>query len=308
MRLVTEREPVPDDEETPLWEWRETMQPRLARLQAFEVPEFPLDYSVDSLELLEAEVLARYPFDDRPGSRGSFTEAAMGYLGEALLNVAGGRWEWDDDNDMPVAHFDPELHLAPVSPLHLIVEAGQRRSGNEFARVLASLEQAVADRRAVDPSWSPTKEPTPGLDAVPEPDGSPFLDRWLPERERAFPQWVAHYAQGAGGWDFSAESLDLLQAVLLDRLKTLEDFELAEHQDFIDGAMWYVGEVFRRESGAHWKYYGGEPNPNNPYAGRPFVARLTPRENDDLPHLALQATVQRATPGYLRNSLAFFKD
>src|SRR6266542_3512631 len=91
------------------------MQPRLARLEAFEVPGFPLDYSRESLDLLEAEVLDRYPFDDRPGSRAGFTEAAMGYLGEALLNVAGGHWEWDEGNDMPVAHFDPELHLAPIS-------------------------------------------------------------------------------------------------------------------------------------------------------------------------------------------------
>src|SRR6266545_3306186 len=262
MRLVSERDPVPDNEETPLWEWRETMQPRLARLEAFEVPGFPLDYSRESLDLLEAEVLDRYPFDDRPGSRAGFTEAAMGYLGEALLNVAGGHWEWDEGNDMPVAHFDPELHLAPISPLHLIVEAGQRRTGKEFVRVLASLEQAVADRRAVGPSWSPTKEPTPGL----------------------------------------------LQAVVLDHLKTLEDFDRPEHQDLIEGAVWYLGEVFRRETGAYWRYYDGEPNPDNPYVGRPFVERLTPREDSALPHITLQAAVLRATPGYLRERLAFFKD
>jgi len=308
MRLVSERDPVPDNEETPLWEWRETMRPRLARLEAFEVPGFPLDYSRESLDLLEAEVLDRYPFDDRPGSRAGFTEAAMGYLGEALLNVAGGHWEWDEGNDMPVAHFDPELHLAPISPLHLIVEAGQRRTGKEFVRVLASLEQAVADRRAVGPSWSPTKEPTPGLDEVPRPVESDFLDRWLPEREPSFPQWIANYAHGAGGWDFSAPSLDLLQAVVLDHLKTLEDFDRPEHQDLIEGAVWYLGEVFRRETGAYWRYYDGEPNPDNPYVGRPFVERLTPREDSALPHITLQAAVLRATPGYLRERLAFFKD
>jgi hypothetical protein len=298
---------VADIEEAPLEEWRETMQPRLARLQAFEVPEFPLDYSAASLDLLEAEVLARYPFDDRPGSRASFTEAAMGYLGETLLNAAGGRWGWDADNDVPVAHFDAELHLAPISPLHLIVESGEKRTGKEFNRVRESLERAVANRQAHEPSWSPIKEPTPGLDAVPRPDGSPFLDRWLSEREQMFPQWIVDYADGAGGWDFSADSLDLMQAVLLDRLKTLEDFDRPEHQDFVEGAMWYVGEVFRRETGARWEYYDGEPTSDNPYVGRPFVKRFTPSETASLPRIELQATVERATPGYLRDGLTFFK-
>ncbi|MCW2640732.1 MAG: hypothetical protein JWP76_3038 [Dactylosporangium sp.] len=305
---MTEREPVPDDEETPLWEWREAMQPRLARLQAFEVPGFPLDYTRASLDLLEAEVLARYPFDDRPGSRASFTEAAMGYLGEALLSIAGGTWEWDDDNGMPVANFDPQLHLAPVSPLHLIVEAGQRRTGGEFARVQAALEQAVADRRAVEPSWSPTKEPTPGLDKVPRPEGSPFLDRWLPERQKVFPQWLADHAQGLDGWDFSAESLDLLQAVVLDHLKTLEDFGRPENHDLVDGAVWYLGEVFGREAGTHWSYIDGEPSPDNMWIGRPFVERLTPRENSTVPYYTLRITVLNAEPGYLRGRLAFFND
>jgi hypothetical protein len=67
-------------------------------------------------------------------------------------------------------------------------------------------------------------------------------------------------------------------------------------------------EVFRRETGARWTYYGGVPNPDNPYSGLPFVQRLTPREDDAVPYLTLQATVMRATPGYLRDSLAFFKD
>jgi hypothetical protein len=298
----------PADAQTPLTEWLETMQPRLARLQAFEVPEFPLDYSAVSLDLLEAEVLARYPFDDRPGSRAGFTEAAMGYLGEALLNVAGGRWEWDHGDDMPVAHFDPELRLAPISPLHLIVEAGQRRTGKEFVRARETLEQAVAGRRGQDSSWSPTKEPTPGLDAVPRPDGSPFLDRWLSERDGAFPRWIADHAEGADGWDFSAESLDLLQAVVLGRLKTLEDFDRPENHDFIDGAAWYLGEVFRRAAGGHWTYYEGEPSPVNMYVGRPFVERLTPRETSSVPYLTLQATVQVGTPGYLRDRLAFFME
>jgi hypothetical protein len=292
----------PDETQTPLEDWRETMQPRLARLQAFEVPGFPLDYSPASLDRLEAEVLARHPVDDRA----SFTEAAAGYLGEALLHVAGGRWEWDDANDVPVAQFDPELKQAPVSPLHLIVEAGQRRTGAEFVRARESLARAVADRQAREPSWSPTKEPTPGLDAVPRTDRSPFLDRWLPERERAFPLWIVDYAGGTGGFDFSAESLDLLQAVVLGRLATPEDVDRAENRDLVDGAVWYLGEVFRRAAGGHWRYYEGEPDPVNMYAGRPFVKRLTPTESSIVPHLALQATVQVGTPGYLRDRLAFF--
>lgn len=307
---MTVLEPVAGDEGSPLWEWRETMQPRLARLEAFEVLGLPLDYSRESLDLLEAEVLDRPVIDDRPGHRDSFTDAAMGYLGEALLTTAGGRWEWDDDDNMPVAHFDDALRLAPIAPLRLIVEASRRRTGREFARVRAALERAVADRQIAEPSWSPTKEPTPGLDRVErfEQSEADYLQRWLAEREKAFPQWLADYAEGTDGWDFSEESLDLLQAAVLSQLKTPEDVERPEHHDFVEGAVWYLGEVHRHEAGAHWVYSDAAHKDVNPYSGRPFVERLTPKENSVLLYAALHATVLRATPGYLRGRLAFFRD
>ncbi len=95
--------------------------------------------------------------------------AAISYIGEALLRLGGGSWVWDEDPasasyDLPLARPDDELDLSPVSPMHLLVEAVRRRTGHEFARVHAALEQAVSDRRAHVPAWSPTKEDTPGVD------------------------------------------------------------------------------------------------------------------------------------------------
>jgi hypothetical protein len=132
------------------------------------------------------------------------------------------------------------------------------------------------------------------------------LNDWLPERQRAFPQWIDHYAGGRDGWDFSAASLDLLQAVLLDHVHTVEEFEQPEHSDLVEGAVWYLGEVFNREAGTQWWYNDGEQDPMDPFIGRPYVTRFKPTDESGLPYYTLQNTVRRATPGYLRGRLDFF--
>ncbi|HEX6684791.1 MAG TPA: hypothetical protein VF062_18445 [Candidatus Limnocylindrales bacterium] len=290
------------EHEDPLWEWTETMQPRLARLNAFEVPGLPLDYSPESLGLLEAEVLNRDPL-----GRGldGLAEAVVGYVGEALMRVAGGRWGWDETSGTPFVDFDPQLGLPPIAPHDLIVEAGKRRSGTEFVSARESLQRAVEKRRAADASWSPTKQPTPGLDDPPVLATSTFLRQWLAEREKAFPQWVADYAPGTSGWDFSAASLDLLEAVVLAKLQACEDMDRPENADFVQGAIWYLGETFRHEGGAEWTHVQGEPSPTDFYTGRPYVKRLNPR-NDDVPYWTLWTTIGRVEPGYLRGRLEFF--
>lgn len=299
---------MPDDEEwTQLEEWLETMNPRLGRLEDFEVRGFPVDYSRASLDHLEREVLRRGPVDDRPDNRSSFVDAAMGYLGETLLNTAGGRWEWDDETGTPVVCPDPALKRDPISPVSLIVAAARRGTGHEFAQVHEALERAVADRQAADSSWSPTKEPTPGVDVVERTGGSAYLDRWLPERETAFPRWLADYARDVpGDWDFSADSVNLLERVVVGRLKTLDDFEVPANHDFVEGAVWYLGEVFCRHSGMRWHYNEGEPDPDNMWIGRPYVDRTGPNANAAVPYYTLRNTVRHNYPGYLRERIDFF--
>ena len=90
--------------------------------------------------------------------------------------------------------------------------------GGEFGRAYRALELAVAERRAAEPGWKPSKEPTPGLDKDFSAKPSPELDTWLRERKAGFAAWLAEYAERPERWDFSVASLDELEAVVLRRV------------------------------------------------------------------------------------------
>jgi len=295
--------------------WIETMHPRLARLEDFELPDdFPFDYSRASLDWLEVIIQERFHDSqavtaDNPQG---FVDAAMGYIGEALLRVGGGSWVWDDDPasasyGLPLARPDGEIDLPPVSPLHLVIESVRRRTGSEFARVHAALEEVVTDRKAQNSSWSPTKEPTPGVDIL-TPVTSEFLISWLAERETAFPQWMAEYADnGTGPWDFSAKSLDALEVLTRRVLKSEEALSKPENSDFIEGAAWYLGEVMRRVKGAEWRYNFADPNFKNPWAGNPYVRLPIESGHGTVPRLVLEiAAVENQQAGFLRAELGRF--
>jgi hypothetical protein len=290
--------------------WREEISPMLARLEAFELPEgFPLDFSAGSLTRLEEIVLDRIP----PGTAsvaplGSFLEAATAYVGESLLRTGGGRWDWDAGDDLPVVLPDEALAVPPVSPLRLIIAAASRRTGTELAGTHAAVAGAVERYVAAHPGWSPTKEPTPGVDEVDAPR-APWLEEWLGERERAFPAWVADTGVAPAVWDFSPASLDALEAVVKRRLPGREALEQAAHRDFVQGSTWYYGEVARRnKTGTRWRYSPAVPGSSdplesyelNPFVGRPYIDQSGPEGDSLVPVLVLEALLTVDEPGRLR--------
>lgn len=311
---MTDGETPARDSDARLEDWRELMHPRLARLQDFELPDdFPFDYSRDSLNQLEVIVLERFEVGSwsTPDAR-SFVEGAMGYLGEALLRIGGGSWAWDDDAesssyDFPLVRPDGELGVPQVSPLDLIAVAARTRSGGEFARVHKALQTAVADRQAVEPSWNPTKELTPGVDDILDRAPSEFLDRWLAEREAGFPRWLADYAGGHGTWDFSPESLDTLQALVCSNITSVDDFYKPEFRDLTDGAAWYFGQVMKRVADAQWCYNPGEPDPYDPWVGEPYIKQTIQDGHANVPILGIEEAVHNREPGFLRGRLKRFK-
>lgn len=279
----------------PLEDWLEGMQPRLAGLADFEFPVGALpDYSEASLARLEAELVARA----EPGT--DFLERVAGYLGEALLSVAGGCWDWDDRRGLPVVVPDPELGLAEVRvcPAELVERARRHGSGAEFGRSYRDLERAVIQRQAAVPGWAPTKQPTPGLDRELTVYGSEYLDNWHAERAAGLPTWLAEYADRPERWDFSQDSLDELEAVTR-RLVPGPD-ELAAYPEFADGAAWYLGEVLRPAMRAQWCYHAGDPDGDNMFIGRPFLDQLIPDGEVVVPFLLLQIVLDDREPGLLR--------
>jgi hypothetical protein len=284
-------------------EWVESMEPRLARLEELYLPEkFDADFSGDSLAALEAVLVQHFHdgHDLLAADGGGFVECAAGYTGEALLRVAGGSWTWDDQL---IVCPDPESGLDRVAPVQLVVDCVRDRTGNVLCTVHSTFERAVAARVAQDPSWSPMKEWTPGVDSHVVPLASEFLTNWLTGRAAAFPRWIAAYGNGQR-WDFSVESLDTLEAVTRRQLSAVDDFDKPEHRDFLDGACWYFGEVVRRVHGAFWKHNGGEPDQENPWTGYPYVWRDKKHPHGSVPFYVLQVAILKR--GFLSVELARF--
>jgi hypothetical protein len=80
-----------------------------------------------------------------------------------------------------------------------------------------------------------------------------------------FPAWVRDYG-GNSVWDFSPESLDALEDLIIGRGSTPEQLlEDQQNAPFVDGALWYLGEVLRRERPLPWAYVRG--NTSDPTVG-----------------------------------------
>ncbi|MDT7790178.1 MAG: hypothetical protein QOF58_8597 [Pseudonocardiales bacterium] len=254
--------------------WREEMQPRIVALG------IPLDFTPDSLARLE-ELVAALPH---------LSLAAAGYLGEALMRVGGGHWEMTDAG--PLVHFDPALELAPLAVLELVGRAVDAH--DEITRTVAFFKER-------NPKWSPTKEHTPAVDWIDDSDHPqhPWLVSWLAARAESFPQWTVDHP---GPWDFTPESLDSLE-------KLVQTLGL-ESEEFVEGAVWYLGEVAVRHRGARWKYYYDE----RPYSetgsvwdNNPFVSQSDPDGHATVPIFMLKTAVRLGEPGILRDRFARFR-
>ncbi|WP_170290736.1 hypothetical protein [Kitasatospora atroaurantiaca] len=106
---------------------------------------------------------------------------------------------------------------------------------------------------------------TDRTDDAPDPQRHPELLMWLSERSSGFENW----AQATGTperWDFSPASLDVLEDLLRQTLTGEEDIDEQRRGAFIQGAVWYLGEVACRATGVVWKYepfaFAGEPLPS----------------------------------------------
>lgn len=254
--------------------WREEMQPRIVALG------IPLDFTPASLSRLEAMV-AESPH---------LALAAAGYLGEALMRVGGGHWEMTDAG--PVVHFDPALELPPLAVLDLVTQAVDAHDG---------ITRTVADFKVRNPEWSPKKEHTPAVDWIDDSDHPqhPWLMSWLAARAEAFPQWTVDHP---GPWDFSPESLDALE-------KLVQSIGLSS-EEFVEGAVWYLGEVACRHRGARWKYHVDELGyavTGDAYANRPYVSQSHPDGHAAVPIATLKTAIRLGEPGILRDRFGRFR-
>jgi len=288
--------------EGPLAEWLGIIYFRILYLDDVALPQdagIDLDFSGDSLRGLEWSVLDRFgePGDVSWLEERGFVEGAAAYLGESLMRLAGGSWDWTTDADpeafpdgLPLVRPDAALGLDPVSPVQLMMDAVASGDGEQFTALYTAWERAVERAKQARPSWRPVKERTV-MDS-PEPS-SEHLTGWLARRSDAFPDWVATYAP-EGTWDFSPDSLPALEELVRRVAPTKEELHEPANVDFRDGAAWYQGEVMRRGLGGRWNYDDDRPGKRN----FEYVEEIGPSGSTSTPVVSLQRALKE--PGYLR--------
>lgn len=214
--------------------------------------------------------------------------------GETFALVCGGNWDWDDepgfaerglpavtdpvtlasiastyfgfdDNPagtpagIPVVLPDAALGLAPVSPVHLLLAGVTDRDTDLWRDTYQELAGFVAGYSAAHPEWAPKQTDTPNMGEGPSiPGPSPVLNSWLMKWQNEFPSWAQRHP---GEWDFSAESMDRLDELILGRVSDAASFAAAENRDLVEGACWYLGEGLIRRGAdnglpSRWVYRG----------------------------------------------------
>ncbi|MEU4342419.1 hypothetical protein AB0H00_14300 [Nocardia sp. NPDC023852] len=245
-------DPTMADEPSNLDEWFDHISVVAGLLEDLLPDDIVLDYSMESLFPLEGAIQASGL--DEMGS--SFTGAVAAYLGETLIGVANGRWDWDDTPGSPTAgqplvFADDALGLPPVAPVDLVEKSGV----DIFEETYTLWAKAAQTHAAAHPELQPVRQPPPRRDPVaPEElewfEGK-YLQVWLVECDREFGNWVARFGAGHT-WDFSLDSVDALVQQLYRITPTPEQFRDPANAVFADGASWYLGEILRHAAPSYW--------------------------------------------------------
>jgi hypothetical protein len=290
-----------------LEEWRLSVDPMLAGLQDFVVdPDDPLDGSPESLRLVEELLLDEAPPGHVPEG---LAQVVGAYLGEALLDAAGGAWVWDEVSDLPAVQLAPALGWT-IEPMRAVLDAVVVRSGTVCADLLAQVTAAVAEYQRDAPDWQPTRTDKSVLRPLPASalPVDPWLADWLTTRRERFAEW-ARACGVPDELDFSVASLDTVERLVRDWAGSVADLRQIQQEDYVQGAVWYVGEIACQHGGAHWTYRPPpETGSKNPWVGRPFVLREPPSNGDMIPFLELKAAVADNAKGIMVERFQEFLD
>ncbi|URN17368.1 MULTISPECIES: hypothetical protein [Streptomyces] len=92
-----------------------------------------------------------------------------------------------------------------------------------------------------------------GPDETYDPTRHPDLLGWLGERRDAHEEWAGRTGF-ADALDFTPASLGIVDRLVRAAASSMEEITDRRMTPFVQGAVWYVGEVFRRHRRMVWKY------------------------------------------------------
>ncbi|WP_236866358.1 hypothetical protein [Brevibacterium daeguense] len=289
------RRPPRAEAEQYFWDFQDSCAERLDGFLAAIAPrpEAPA-YSVESLDEIEALYLERVrtPADlDDAGPRSFFFDVFR-YVGEVILRTCGGEWEWEElweqggpGAGLPFVRVDsPEGYLrgGTVNIYTTLTGAAGTRSGHYFRDLTTAIRNSFGDAGPLRRSSGITAMGVADPAAV-----NPALRDYLAHHQGELERFTTALAEQGTKLDFTAESLDRLEQVLLDRYPDKADIKADFESSFVQQAARYIAEVFVRLA-------GGRIDIVDPAA---LTRRVTPE--DSLPyleHVAADGTASPALP------------
>lgn len=128
------------------------------------------------------------------------------------------------------------------------------------------------------------------------------FEEWLFEMDDALQQFVDGIVESTRSQlDFSPESLDVLEAWVLERYSNPEELMKPEAKHVLDGVARYIGETYRKKIGGRWQIRLDDPK--YAFFGLPELTGFSETPTPICPHSLATALTDRRSGSYLRTIL-----
>lgn len=289
------RRPPRDEAERFFWAFEESYPDRVTSFVERVSLRAPA-YTPESLDEVEALLLERVPsaeaLDD--AGTGEFFLNVLCYVGETLLRTCGGEWEWEElweqggpGAGLPFVRVDaPTGYLAggPVDLYATLAGAAASRTGHHLRDVVTAVRDSFGEAGPLRRSsgWAAM--------AVDDPTATnPVLREYLADHDAELAAFVARAATDGVHLDFTEDSLDRLERVLLARYPDRPEMRADFGSPFIRGAARYVAETFVRLAGGRIDMVDPSvlTRPGEDNDALPYVQRIVGDDGAATPHQSI---------------------
>ncbi|WP_187363776.1 hypothetical protein [Streptomyces piniterrae] len=211
------------------------------------------DFSPTSLDALEDLLRRTYTSDEEVSEErcGEFVQGAVWYVGEVACRSSGVVWRYEPfacDGE-PLPSLFAETYAAGSVDTPCVSPTGDCTEDRLY--VMAAIYRLFLTHDEVD---NPIDERL--CDVPYDCDRYQRLAEWLQARAAGFEEWARETGRAeTESWDFSPESLDTLEELVRGRYGSEEELNEEREGLFVQGAVWYIGEVIRRSTDeTSWGY------------------------------------------------------
>ncbi|MGW6602985.1 hypothetical protein [Streptomyces sp. NPDC055036] len=132
-----------------------------------------------------------------------------------------------------------------------------------------------------------------------------FLNEWLSSMNDALNSWRHEFLPEDFPFDFTLDSLNELESLLLQRYTVDDSVDSETNQPMTEGAVRYIGETLRRNVASRWGYQDLGDESDDPSNRTPLIRSNTSLEfiQDVAPVRRIKYLIRKRRPGTLRKSI-----